>query len=106
VATSAKPRDSLLVIGAEAIAAGLPAITSVSAGVSELVTDVVNGFVLQDPRDAQALAQIIAELYEDSPLRLTIGRAASATARQWTWEANAAAIWQLLSEAAAKKTRR
>ncbi len=103
VYVSPSREDSFALPVAEAMALGLPAITSVSAGVSEFVADRVNGFVLQDPRDSQALAQIITQLYEDAALRSRIGRAASAAAHLWSWDANAAAVWQLLSETAARK---
>jgi len=89
----------------EAMACGLPAITSSSAGVSELMTNSVDGFVLQNPRDAAALAQQIAQLYDDSSLRSALQEAAVRTARDRTWDRNAAQVWELLSEVAATKRR-
>jgi len=88
----------------EAMACGLPVVTSAAAGVSELVENGADGFVLQDPRDSRSLAQLLARLYEDSSFRCTIGEAAALTAREWTWQRSAAAAWQLLKEAAARKS--
>ena len=88
----------------EAMACGLPAITSVAAGVSELVNHGVDGFVMPDPEDAQQLAQLIARLYQDSSLRCAVGKEAARTATRWTWDRCAAAVWPLLEKAAAAKS--
>ena len=90
----------------EAMACGLPVITSALAGTSEVVRDGENGFVLEDPRDAATLAQRIAYLQANSSLRSTLGEAASRTAQEWTWDRHAAEVWQMLSSAAASKARR
>ncbi|HXL22187.1 MAG TPA: glycosyltransferase family 4 protein [Candidatus Dormibacteraeota bacterium] len=87
----------------EAMACGLPVITSVAAGVSELVKDGVDGFVLRDPGDAQALAGLLTRLYQDSSFRAAIGEAGALAAREWTWDRNAAAVWQLLSDVVSRK---
>ena len=87
----------------EAMACGLPVITSVFAGVAELITNEIDGFVLRDPKDPQALAQLLARLYVDESLRNRISEAARLTAKQWTWDRNAAETWELLKCAAEKK---
>ena len=87
----------------EAMACGLPVITSVSAGVSQSITDGVDGFVLKDPGDAVALAGYLKTLREHPDLRLRIGQSARRTAEACTWERNAAAVWQFLNEVASKK---
>lgn len=87
----------------EAMACGLPVITSVFAGVAELITNEVDGFVLRDPSDLQALAQLLERLYLDELLRQRIAEAAMLTAKRWTWDRNAAEIWELLKCAAEKK---
>jgi glycosyltransferase involved in cell wall biosynthesis len=81
----------------EAMACGLPVITSASAGVSELVQDAANGFVLQDPRDGATLALLITRLYTNPSFRTAIGEAASRTAQEWTWARHAGKVWQFLS---------
>ncbi len=87
----------------EAMACGLPVITSTFAGVAELLTNEVDAFVLRDPNDTQALAQLLARLYADESLRNRIAEAAVLAARRWTWDRNAAEIWELLKCAAEKK---
>jgi glycosyltransferase involved in cell wall biosynthesis len=87
----------------EAMACGLPVITSVAAGASELVKDGIDGFVLRDPGDAQALADLLARLHQDLSLRSAIGEAGALAAREWTWDRNAAAVWQLLSDVVSRK---
>ena len=87
----------------EAMACGLPVITSIFAGVAELITNEVDGFVLRDPNDSQSLAQLLERLYADESLRNRIAEAAVLTAQHWTWDRNAEEIWELLKCAAEKK---
>lgn len=87
----------------EAMACGLPVITSIFAGVGELITNRVDGFVLPDPNDSRALAQLLERLYIDESFRKRIEEAAALTAKQWTWDRNAAELWELLECAAKKK---
>ena len=87
----------------EAMACGLPVITSTLAGVAELITNEVDAFVLPDPNDAQALAQLLERLYADDTLRKRVAEAAVLAARHWTWDRNAAETWELLTFAAKKK---
>jgi glycosyltransferase involved in cell wall biosynthesis len=95
--------DSFGLPVAEAMACGLPVITSVCAGVADAIHDAVDGFVLRDPRDAQTLSQLIERLHSDPELRRKIGEAAPQGALAWDWNRNAAATWELLKSAAAKK---
>lgn len=83
----------------EAMACGLPAITSSSAGVAEYIKDGVDGFVLCDPSDVQALSASIARL-QQKDLGKSIGAAASKTAAKLSWDRNAEAMWKLLTKAA------
>jgi UDP-glucose:(heptosyl)LPS alpha-1,3-glucosyltransferase len=89
----------------EAMACGLPVVTSSAAGTSEVVQHGANGFVLQKPTDARTLAQYIAQLHADSELRRAMGEAARRTAQECSWDRNAAALWQVLSEAALRKAK-
>ncbi len=95
--------DSFGLPVAEAMACGLPAITSIFAGVSSLLHDGVDSFILRDPRDAKTLATMIRTLYEKAEWRGRIGQAAAKASLQWTWDRNAAAVWQLLKDTAGKK---
>lgn len=87
----------------EAMACGLPVITSVNAGVSQCITENVDGFVLDNPADSMALARHLENLHGHPDLRLRIGENARRTAEAYTWERNAATVWEVLSEVAGKK---
>ncbi len=83
---------------AEAMACGVPSIVSSKAGVSEIITEGVDGFILEDPRDSDRLATLIGLLCRDYALREKIGGAAVKVARQLTWDNNAAQLDQLFQE--------
>ena len=95
--------DSFGLPVAEAMACGLPAITSANAGVSSLIHNSVDGFVMREPEDTQMLARILERLYRDAAYRRSIGEAAGRTAQQWTWDRSAAAAWELLQGLARRK---
>jgi glycosyltransferase involved in cell wall biosynthesis len=103
VYVSPSREDSFGLPVAEAMACGLPVITSVLAGVSSQVRDRVDGFVLREPEDAAALAVLIGQLYSDEPLQRRIGEAAALTAQSWTWDHSADALWELLKSAVQEK---
>lgn len=90
----------------EAMACGLPVITSACAGVSGLIRDGVDGFVLADPADVEALSGLVRQLRNDGSLRRDIGAAATESAKQWTWDRSADALWECLKDAAARKAAR
>ena len=84
----------------EAMACGLPVITSICAGVSGMIGDGIDGFVLSDPSDAVSLAHLLREIYADADLRRRVADAAALAAHQWTWDRNAEGVWQLLQDTA------
>jgi UDP-glucose:(heptosyl)LPS alpha-1,3-glucosyltransferase len=92
--------DSFGLPVAEAMACGLPAITSVFAGVSSLLHDGVDSLILRDPHDAKTLATMIRTLYQKAEWRSRMGQAAAKASLEWTWDRNAAAVWELLKDAA------
>lgn len=71
----------------EAAACGLPAVTSRQAGVSELLTDGAEGFLLDDPRDDRLLAARLAMLCAP-PLRAAMGEAGRQLALRHTLARN------------------
>jgi glycosyltransferase involved in cell wall biosynthesis len=93
---SPSKEDSFGLPVAEAMACGLPAITSKFAGVSELIHNEHDGFILSDPNDTSALSDLFRRLHADAALRGTIGDAAAVTAQNWTWDRNATEIWKWL----------
>jgi UDP-glucose:(heptosyl)LPS alpha-1,3-glucosyltransferase len=95
--------DSFGLPVAEAMACGLPVITSPFAGVSELIQNGENGFVLKDPQDPQELVRLIQHCIQDGELRNRIGAAAAKLAAGWTWERNACTVREILQSVYAKK---
>jgi glycosyltransferase involved in cell wall biosynthesis len=91
---------------AEAMACGLPAITSRQAGISAYVEDGVNAFILADPKDSQALAARLREILSSPARTQQVASAAVAKAREWTWNNAAADVWQLLTSAQAQKSQK
>jgi len=91
--------DSFGLPTAEAMACGLPVVTSRNTGVSGFVSHEKDGYVLEDPTDARALAAIIRSLSVDADLRRRIGEAAVRASRILTWENNAATIRDWLEQA-------
>ena len=106
VYVSPSREDSFGMPVAEAMACALPVITSAFAGVSFLLHDGTDGFVLQDPHDAETLAKLLRMLFEQKELRSRVGEAAAKTALEWTWDRNAAMVWNLLKEVNAKHSAR
>jgi len=84
----------------EAMACGLPVIASSFAGASEAIEDGANGLILREPEDAAELASRIKLLASDERLRTSIGTRAARTARNYSWEQNAAALQKVLVEVA------
>lgn len=95
--------DSFAIPPLEAMACGLPVITSVNNGGSQIITEGVDGFVLADPRDVPALSSLVRRLYEDRDLRLRVGENAALTAQSYTWDRNARDTWDFLISALTKK---
>jgi UDP-glucose:(heptosyl)LPS alpha-1,3-glucosyltransferase len=85
----------------EAMAAGLPVVTTAANGAAELIADGTDGFVLADPEDHRALAGRLASL-QDPGLRRTIGRAARQAAAGRDICVNCRAVEATLAEAAAE----
>jgi glycosyltransferase involved in cell wall biosynthesis len=101
VYTGPSLHDSFALPPIEAMACGLPVITSVTNGGSQIITEGVDGFVLSDAQDSVALSRLISRLYEDSDLRRIIGENAALTAQSYSWDSNASETWEFLSKPAA-----
>lgn len=72
----------------EAMACGMPVVTTKSNGSSEIVTAGHDGFLLDDWRDKASLAECIERLCDRSA-RETMGENAARTAQRYTWRRHA-----------------
>jgi glycosyltransferase involved in cell wall biosynthesis len=95
--------DSFGLPVAEAMACGLPVISSVFAGVADIIRDGVDGFLLGDPHDIQGLVRLIQLLYAEEDLRGRMGDSAARIALEWTWDRNADAVWKLLTDLSVRR---
>ena len=70
----------------EAMASGLPVITSRVAGAADIIIDGVNGLLLREPSDVSGLAAKIALLLSDAELRKSMGERVRETAEKISWD--------------------
>lgn len=80
------PYDAFGMVISEAMAAGLPVITSREAGAAELITDRQNGLLLDSPTDSEEIAECMKRLIADPELCKTLGRAARDKMLSCTWD--------------------
>jgi len=81
VETEEGDKDGIPTALLEAMASGLPAVVTDSGSIPEVVVDGVHGRVVPQ-RDPAALADAIAALLADAPLRARLGAAAAARVRE------------------------
>jgi len=91
---------SLVVL--EALACGLPVITTRYNGASELLSPPREGFVTEDPHNQEHLAWCMSQ-FLDPIRRATCAQAARRTASQWTFDLHYRQLLQVFTEAAARK---
>jgi len=96
--------DTFALPPAEAMSCGLPIIVSRENGAFEIVTNGVDGLVLDDPRDADGLIAMIRRLCDDKQFRDSMGSAAAQTAARYTWEQNARELRVIFEEIASRKS--
>lgn len=80
------PYDAFGMVIAEAMAMGLPVVTTRRAGASELVDDGVTGLLVDDAGDVEGLARHLAALARDPERRRLIGEAARARMERHSWD--------------------
>jgi colanic acid/amylovoran biosynthesis glycosyltransferase len=71
-------RDGIPVVLMEAMACGLPVVSTVTSGIPDLIVDEENGFLIP-ARDAKAFADALEKLISDANLRLELGMNARQT---------------------------
>jgi UDP-glucose:(heptosyl)LPS alpha-1,3-glucosyltransferase len=91
---------SLVVL--EALACGLPVITSRYNGASELLSDEKDGYIIDDPHDDRRLAWCLTQLL-DTPRRRAFSDAARHKATAWTFDHHFRQLLEVFAEAAARR---
>jgi UDP-glucose:(heptosyl)LPS alpha-1,3-glucosyltransferase len=70
----------------EAMASGLPVITSRTAGAAELINHGVSGWLTAEPWDLDAIEEGLRKLFQENDLRVRMGDAARAAIESHTWD--------------------
>jgi UDP-glucose:(heptosyl)LPS alpha-1,3-glucosyltransferase len=94
--------DPCSLVALEALACGLPVITTRFNGASELLHPPHDGYVIPDPHDHAHLAWCMTQLL-DRGRRIACTQAVRRTAGQWTWDHHYRRMLQVLTEAAARR---
>jgi UDP-glucose:(heptosyl)LPS alpha-1,3-glucosyltransferase len=89
---------------AEALACGLPVITTTANGVSELLTDGREGFIAPDPHDTAALGRALGRMLDADRPRMA--EAARALAETLTWERHVDAMQAMYAEVLRERSAR
>ncbi len=89
--------DPCSLVALEAMACGLPVITTRYNGASELLSPPNDGLVIDDPHDAPALAGAMAKLL-DRGYRMSASQAARQTGNRWTFEQHYRALLDVFGE--------
>ena len=89
--------DTFGMVVLEAMAAGLPVLISGSVGARDIVREGENGFVVENPEDADAVADRIGAML-NGDVRERMGREALRTARENSWETVAAKVVAVYEE--------
>ncbi len=76
--------ESMSLVLPEAMASGLPVVTTRACGMQDIVEDGVSGF-LTKPRDTDGLTEKMRILLKSAPTREKLGRAAQQKARELEW---------------------
>jgi len=79
----------------EAMAAGMPVVTTNTCGMADVVEDDTNG-LLAPPADAENLAARMEQLCRSAALRKQLGQEAQRTMRRYTWECVTEQLEQIL----------
>ena len=83
----------------EAMAAGMPVVTTETSGMADVVEDGFNG-LLVPPADTESLVEAIERLHRSVDLRKRLGQQAQETMRRYTWELVTQKLEKVLTSAA------
>jgi len=93
--------DPMSLVVLEAMASGLPAVTTRYNGATEIMTDGVQGFVVDDPRGVPQITSALDKLL-DAARRAEMGAAARRLAEEYPLEKNFAGILEVYKKAVAE----
>jgi len=82
----------------EAMAAGLPVVTTNTAAGEDAVEPGKNGLLIDDPTNVMEIAEKMSILIEDENLRKQMGRNARRTAKKFTWDETAKRTLEVYEE--------
>ena len=90
--------ENFSVAAVEAMSRGLPLIVSESTGISELMVDGVQGFVIKDDKrmDSKYVASVLKRFVSDPSIIQKMSDAALGISKDLTWEKNAYILSNLL----------
>jgi len=97
--------DAFGLVAAEAMASGLPVITSRAAGAAELIEHGESGWLTDDPWDPDQIAEGLRVLAGTADLRERMGAAARAAIEAYTWDRVAEQTLAVYREAIAETDR-
>lgn len=100
-----RPGEGIPRVLMEAMAAGLPVVTTDVSGIASLITDGDNGLLVAEG-SAHGVADALQRLIADAPLRQRLIRNGYATARAHTLEQQAESLMQVVSREAGVTLRR
>jgi len=86
----------------EAMAAGMPVVTTETCGMMDVVEDDFNGLLVK-PADSSAFAAAVERLLESPKLRERLGHAAQETMRRYTWDCIAGQMERVFALAVTEK---
>jgi len=89
----------------EAMASGMPLVTTDTCGMADVVEDGRNGLLVK-PADAASFAESVARLIDCRELRERLGRAAQESMRLYTWDRIASRVEKVFCAAAGDGKRR
>lgn len=87
----------------EAMASGMPVITTETCGMPDVVEDGFNGLLIP-PADAQAIEDAVLKLAASPELRKQLGEAAQQSMRRYTWERSARLLESLFRRVIARES--
>jgi UDP-glucose:(heptosyl)LPS alpha-1,3-glucosyltransferase len=85
----------------EAMASGVPVLSSAQSGASELLPDAMQRFVVRDPSNPEEIAQKMNALLDSARELRDLARA---TAEKYTWQAHAEHLQRIIAAASRERT--